>query len=220
MRRVAGGIGSAVGVLLAVGWFGLLLLVEIGGISYRKDCVNSQAKVEKSWTVTWYAPIPFLFRPSEEGCEVHTGVRVALNAVGLFPFKELNVADAAREAAENPGLTEGQRYYAELFAVMKDQNDYNRRHPNDLQGGINQLRKTAAALDRIAPPDVVAKDHNELRALYREAADDGDKMIAAIRAGDRAAALALEPKLRRDNERQERILSQITRKLQAVEGSP
>lgn len=220
MRRVAGGIGSTLGVLLVVGWFGLVLLVEIGGISYRKDCVNSQAKVEKSWTVTWYAPIPFLFRPSEEGCEVHTGVRVALNAVGLFPFKELNVANAAREAADSPSLTEGQRYYAALFALMKDRADYNQSHPNDVQGGINQLRSDAAALDRMAPPDVVAKDHNELRALYRETADDGDKMIAAIRARDRDAVLALEPKLRRGNERQEQILNQITRKLQAAEVSP
>lgn len=213
MRRILSGAASTLGVLLAVGWFGLLLLVEVGGISYRKDCVNSQSRVERSWTVTWYAPIPFLFRPSEEGCEVHTGVRVAMNAVGLFPFKELNVADAAREAADDPDTTEAQAYYAELYAAMKDHADYSASHPDDLEGGIEQLRRTAAELGRMDPPRIVAEDHAELRTLYRTVAADGERMIAAIQSRDREAAVALEPKLRAGDKRRQEILDRISSKL-------
>ncbi|HWH93963.1 MAG TPA: RHS repeat-associated core domain-containing protein [Baekduia sp.] len=138
MRRVMAGIGSALGIALAVASVGAIGATEVGGISYRKDCITSQGKVEKSWTFTWFAPLPFLFRPGGEGCEVHTGLRVALNAIGIVPYAEVSVASAARKAADDPALDDNSRYYAELRNLQ----DYNAAHPKDVSGGIRQLRTT------------------------------------------------------------------------------
>jgi hypothetical protein len=218
MGRLATGAASVLGVALAIAWFGGIAAVEVGGISYRKDCITADGKVEKSWTFTWFAPLPFIFRPAAEGCEVHTGLRVAMNAVGIAQFAEVDVANAARKAAKDPALDDGQRYYAALYADLKDMQDYNAARPRDVKGGIRELKATSAALAELRPPTVVASTHAELVALFREAAETGDRILAAVAAGDQATVQRLGAKLQSANTRQTELLRAIATKLQNAEG--
>jgi hypothetical protein len=217
LQQAGRGAASAVGIALAIGWFASLLFVEVGGVSYRKDCIRQDGTVSKSWTFTWFAPIPFLFRPSQEGCVVHTGARVALNAAGITKFSEVNVASAAREAAGDPALSPGRRYYAAMYAALKDLRDWNAAHPKDAAGGVVRLRQAADELDGLTAPSVVASDHAALIRLFRSTADTGQQVLAAVKANDRRTVQRLAPKLQSANARQEAVLNGINTKLVAAE---
>jgi hypothetical protein len=91
-------VGGVAGVLLAFTLAASQVGLFVGGVSYRKDCVNKEGKITQNWTFTWLAPIPYLFRPSEPGCVIHTGTRVALNAVGIAQFSDTSSTKIANEA--------------------------------------------------------------------------------------------------------------------------
>jgi hypothetical protein len=213
-QKIGSGLLSTLGVVLALSWGVAFLLVEFGGISYRKDCITSQGELKKAWTFTWFAPLPFVFRPSQQGCKVHTGARVALDALGLFPFRELSLASAAREASNDPSLDANQKYYALLFANLTDLHNWNAAHPRDYEGGITKLRQSARALDQLAPPNVVAGEHHQLVTLFRSAATSGQRLLAANASHDQATALRLATRLDSANTKQASLLAAITRKLQ------
>jgi hypothetical protein len=201
------------GAIAALVFVGLQLLLFVGGVSYRKDCIRQDGTVTKSWTFTWFAPVPYLFRPSQEGCEVHTGARVALNAVGLAKFHQVSVSSAAREAAKDMSLNGNQRYFAELYADLKDLQDWNKAHPNDMPGAVQHLRQVADQLEHLRAPSVVAEDHSSLVGLFRDAAGTGQRILSAVNAGNRAAVERLAPKLQSANTRQQELLQSISTKL-------
>ena len=90
----------------------LLFSLFVGGISYRKDCLSTDGAVTTSWTFTWLAPIPYIFRPSEDDCAVHTGTRVALSAVGIAGFEKPTVVGIAKKLsadAPNPDVKAGRK---------------------------------------------------------------------------------------------------------------
>src|SRR4051812_40843586 len=104
LPRFVEGVAGAVGAALGLAFILLQLGLFTGGVSYRKDCLNAEGRVTQSWTFTWFAPLPYLFRPSDPDCVVHTGTRVALNAIGIAPYSDTNstkIAEAAVESA-NP----------------------------------------------------------------------------------------------------------------------
>jgi hypothetical protein len=113
MRSTPAIAGAALGFVLVA----LLLALEIGGISFRKDCVTRRGTVSHEWTFRWYAPIPYVFRPSKPGCVVHTGTRVALNALGLFPYSE----DPGSILAKSGAATQGEVAYLDaVYFVVRD----------------------------------------------------------------------------------------------------
>lgn len=210
VSRALKGIGEGAAVVLMIGWFALFAFVGIGGISYRKDCVTETGTVTKDWTVTWFSPLPFLFRPSEDGCEVHAGTRVALNAIGLFPFAEQSVERAIAKSADETGDSDV-AYYADLFRSIKDLIDYNTAHADDedLTGGITQVRKTAEEVGDLTPPDSVRSEHNELVALLLSSADDVEKFSAAMELDDRKTALKYGRRMERGGKRQVELFETI-----------
>src|SRR4051794_7088456 len=83
LDRMAGGLGAIVVFVIV----GLQIALFAGGVSYRKDCITDKGTEKRDWNFTILSPVPYLFRPSEDGCQVHTGARVAMNAIGLFPYR-------------------------------------------------------------------------------------------------------------------------------------
>jgi hypothetical protein len=104
---------AAVGIALVA----LLLALAIGGISFREYCVTRQGTVSHEWTFQWYAPIPYVFRPSKPDCVVHTGTRVALNELGLFPYSE----DLGSILAKSGAATQAEVAYLDaVYFVIRD----------------------------------------------------------------------------------------------------
>lgn len=203
----------ALGAVLAVTWIVAFLGIEIGGISYRKDCVRADGTVSKSWTFTWFAPIPFLFRPSEQGCEVHTGARVALSAVGVARIKEVTLASEAAKSSRDTALPSDQRYFAALVAALRGNYDYTQAHADDLPGIVGSIRRTGARLADLTPPSSVAGEHAALVAGWRKEASLGQKLIAARSRGDQAEAQKLGKELAAEDRRQGKLNETIQSKL-------
>lgn len=213
MRRVLDSLGVALGAVLAVVWIVAFLGIEVGGISYRKDCVRADGSVTKSWTFTWFAPIPFLFRPSEQGCEVHTGARVALSALGVARIKDVTLAGEAAKSSRDTALPSDQRYFAALVAALRGNYDYTQAHPDDLPGIVGSIRRTGARLADLTPPESVASEHAVLVAGWRKEASLGKKLIAARSAGDRAEAQRLGEEIAAEDKRQGKLNEAIQTKL-------
>jgi hypothetical protein len=60
-----------------------------------------------------------------------------------------------------------------------------------VQQGLDRARALAAAIARLQPPDEVRHAHELLVSGLRRFATDGEKVVAALRAGDEAAARKL-----------------------------
>jgi hypothetical protein len=145
------GVGAAF-VLVVLG-----VALEIGGVSYRKDCVTSQGTVKHDWTFQLGPPIPYAFRPSQPGCAVHTGMRVALNEIGLFPYTENpgRILANSGGSAAGPGVA----YYDSLYAVMTDIAKQVRA------GGLlsappSFMRHERESVERLSPPSSVASQQS------------------------------------------------------------
>src|SRR6476469_5268937 len=74
-------------VFVAGAFAGLLVALLIGGIGYGQDCLTGR-QVQRSWSFTWTQPVPYLLPPEPAAdCVVHSGTRVALNAVGIARYE-------------------------------------------------------------------------------------------------------------------------------------
>ncbi len=184
-------------------------MVEIGGISYRKDCLSASGGVVKSWTFTWFAPIPFVFRPSEPGCEVHTGIRVALNAVGIAPIKEVSLAGEASELSNDSRLSKDQRYFAAMTAATTSFSEYQDAHQKDPRRVLAEMRKTAAVLADLEPPVAFATDHATIVAAWRRMASLLQQFLAAQLAGNQAEAYRVATAMLAEDKRQKKLLRRI-----------
>jgi hypothetical protein len=151
-EAVLGVLGVGTGLALVL----IFAVLEIGGITFRKDCVTPQGTVKHDWTFQWYAPIPYVFRPSQPGCAVHTGTRVALNEIGLFPYTE----NPGRILAKSGGSAAGPdvAYYDAIYAVMTD------IAKQVTAGGLlsappDFMHHERESLERLNPPSNVASEH-------------------------------------------------------------
>lgn len=185
MRNKLGALAEGVGALLGMGFIILVLALETGGISFRKDCATPRGTVSKSWTVQWFIPIPYLFRPSEAGCSVHTGTRVALNAIGVFPFSDDAGTIAQRSSTGAAARASGQAYYAVVYSVVADV--ANAKPSASRAEGERLYYKNLAKLEALHPPSFLTNEHQQLLAEFREFKTDGRAMAAAQRRGDQAA---------------------------------
>lgn len=160
MRRLSGVLGEFAGLLAGVAISLLFLGLTAGGLAYQKACITNDGRLETSWDFQWVAPIPYAFRPSGEQCVVHTGTRVALNAIGIFPYRSLAEKIAADTA--NPNAA----YWARVSAVLNSFNEASAK-ADDIAAGRRAALDAAATLDGMSPPDVFADDHTAAaRALH------------------------------------------------------
>lgn len=130
----------------------IVLLVEVGGISYRKDCLTNRGTVSQSWTFTWYAPLPFLFRPSETNYIVHAGTRVALNAIGIDTFKPSTPETIAGHFASSTGVDP---YWPKVKATIDELQA--ETSATSLTDYIAAFRKARDALGGLSPRLPIAR---------------------------------------------------------------
>ncbi len=200
---------GGVGALLAFVFIGAQIALFVGGISYRKDCLTDRGAVESSWTFTWFAPIPYLFRPSEEGCQVHTGTRVALNAAGIAGFEKPTTASLAKDLSSktaNPDLA----YYGQLKAYILE---FNKRSAQveTLGEGEATLDTTLGQLNGLSPTPKYSDVHDRLIAMYSASKRYGRQMQAAAADSDQAAYRAAADRIRAQDDEQDAIIKEINR---------
>lgn len=76
---------SLLGGVLAIA----LVALEIGGITYRMDCLEADGRVSKEWTVQWFIPIPYLLPPERSGCVARSGTGVVLSDIfGIWRYDD------------------------------------------------------------------------------------------------------------------------------------
>lgn len=179
---------EGLGALLAVALFVVFIALEIGGISFRKDCVTPQGTVTHDWTFQWYAPIPYVFRPSAPGCAVHTGTRVALNEIGLFPYNE----NPGRILLKSGAATQsnGTAYYDGLYAVIVD-------IVNQVKAGgflkapPDFMSREQAAIEQLSPPSHFAEQQAKILHDWLEVEAEFRSAKAASARGDKKTLNAL-----------------------------
>jgi hypothetical protein len=193
MRRLLEGLAGAAGAVLGLGFIVLQVGLYTGGVSYRKDCINAQGQITKSWTFTWLAPIPYLFRPDDPNCVIHTGSRVALNAVGIAKFADTTstaIADQAVDRATPDGDT---AYWVKLRGAL---NDYEARNAKiaDIDGAQQSIDTLFGQLTALDPTARYGSAHAKLVAAVQTLQRDGRDMAAAARDGDQSAYQRLQEK--------------------------
>lgn len=200
---------GGVGALLAFAFVGLQIALFVGGISYRKDCLTNEGAVKSSWTFTWLAPIPYLFRPSEDGCQVHTGTRVALNAMGIAGFEKPTTISLAKDLSSktaNPDLA----YYGRLKGYLLD---YNKRSAavQSIGEGQRLLDEHIGRLNSLTPTAKYADVHARLIALYRASKTYGRQLQEASAASDQDGYDAAVKRLRGQGDENDAIVKEINR---------
>lgn len=183
---VVRGVGSTIGGLaFGLVFLAVVLLVEIGGITYRKDCLTNRGTVTQSWTVTWYAPLPFLFRPSETGCVVHVGTRVALNAIGIDTFSP-STADAIAGHQVN---VSGDQYWPRVRAAMLELEAV--PQTADLTSHLAALTKARDTVQGLDPSPAYAVANEQLVVALSALVAAGHRLQHALLQGDGRAEAAV-----------------------------
>jgi hypothetical protein len=94
-----------VATALGVGAFVLFALLVNGGYVYRTKCPLPSGGTETSWTYGINDVLPYI-RSTSAPCKSHTGTRLALSEVGVFPIHDgfsvpsSHVTQQDREAAD------------------------------------------------------------------------------------------------------------------------
>ncbi len=167
----------------------------LGGMAYRQDCIDSNAQVEKNWTGSIFTLIPYVLRPSKEGCETHTATRVALSSLGIAKIGSDDViaaritgdleSGAAEDDAEVSGDAEGDEkaraaYFKRLYALNVRATrdiDVGTATAEDLPELVAALQKYVSDLEELEPPASVAQAHEQLIADNKV----GEKAMRAMR---------------------------------------
>ena len=177
---------GAAGAIAATIFIGLQLFLYVGGISYRKECVNQQGQIAKSWSFTWFAPIPYLFRPDDPDCVVHTGTRVALNAAGIAKFDETSVSAIADRAVQDANPDANDAYWIKLRGALADYATRNDK-VTDVSEGLSSVSTLLDQLAEFSPPAQYAAGHTALVAAARQVKEHGEALQAAAAAGNTEA---------------------------------
>lgn len=188
MRKIVGRIGEGLaGVAVVVGGLlipALMFGLFIGGISYRKECDKTGSGViTKEWTFAWTAPVPYVFRPDDPRCVIHSGTRVALAEIGIGEFKPTTPAMIAENIA--PRLGNNSAYYVRARAVL---GEYIRdvQKTETLTQGEAVVTKVRTRLARLDPPPRYASVHQRLLRLFARFNETADEFRRAVETGDQA----------------------------------
>lgn len=180
----------------------IFLFIFIGGNGYRVDCINQQGKVTKDWTIRWYAPLPFLFRPEKEGCVTHTGSRVFLNWVGIDGYEEISLQGQADAIQSNQALSGVQKYQAGLMAILIEQGNWSDSHKGQIPDPVH-IDEMTRRIDALIPPPDLAQEKQQLVAFWRQSGVLARRLQGDVAEGNQAAytadAKAIQ-KLSKENE--------------------
>jgi hypothetical protein len=185
MRELRGraleGIGFVLGSLFVL----VQLFLFFGGISYREECLTA-GKIEKHWSFTWFAPLPYIFRPDPgSNCVVHTGTRVALNEIGIATFEPTTPDLIAGKSSERSGDPSA-AYRAKLSASIRQ---YSERidTTRSFEDGMENIEKLISDVEALEPPDRYADAHSDLLTAARSIRRGGESMREAAESGDKDA---------------------------------
>jgi hypothetical protein len=181
-EKVLGGFG-AVAVTVFVG---VQIFLYVGGISYQEQCVTDQGHIAKSWSFTRFAPVPYLFRPDDPGCIVHTGTRVALNALGVAKYSDATASTIAERAVKQANPSADDAYWAKLNGDVADYGNRN-EHVHDVNEALRSVDTFLGQLASLSPPAKYAQARAALVAALRQVDEHGKAMREAAQAGDSAA---------------------------------
>lgn len=117
----------------------------------RKECVNQQGRIATSWSVTWFAPIPNLFRPTDPSCVVHTGTRVALNAAGIAKYADTTVSAVADRAVKGASPHDNNAYWVKLRGALADYGNRN-EHVANITEGLRSINTLLNSSPSFRPP--------------------------------------------------------------------
>jgi hypothetical protein len=174
------------GVVAAIVFVGLQVFLYVGGISYRKECVNGRRQIAKSWSFTWFAPIPYLFRPDDPGCVVHTGTRVALDAAGIAKFEDTTATAIADRAVQHGNPDADDAYWVKLRGAVTDYGNRNEKVA-DVSEALRSVNTLLGQLAEFSPPARYADAHAGLVAAVRQVKEHGEDLRVAADAKDTEA---------------------------------
>lgn len=174
------------GAIAAMVFVGLQLALYVGGVSYRKECVDRQGQITKSWSFTWMAPIPYLFRPDDPSCIIHTGTRVALNAVGIATFADTTASAVANRGVSASSPSGDRAYWTKISAALADYGNRNEKVTN-LTVALRSIDALLDQLGDVSPPAKYASGHAALVAAAREMRRHGEQLHDAAEAADSEA---------------------------------
>jgi hypothetical protein len=177
MRRVGDGFLAMTGVVGGLLIPALTFALFVGGVSYRKDCLTDEGRVSSDWTFTVFAPIPYVFRPSQAGCEIHTGTRVALNALGIASFDPPTEAGLVEVGARG---NEDLAYWGKLKLILRD---YMGERVGSLNEAAALIDSTIIRLEELSPTDRFADGHAQLLEALRQLQALTPRMVQAISQG-------------------------------------
>jgi hypothetical protein len=186
LRRLAGRASEGVGMLVA----GVFLLAQfglfIGGISYRKDCMTPEGAVKQEWTFTWFAPVPYLFRPSENGCVIHTGTRVALNTAGIATFAETTPSLVAAKIAD--ASSDSSAGYVTVVAAATAEYSKAAREAQTLDDGLASVDAFVGKLKQAPPPERYEAAHRRVLDALAAGRRDIEDLRSALEAANDSEA--------------------------------
>lgn len=183
MRNALHGIADPAGGLLGVALGLFLLALWAGGISYRKEC-DDRGVIKRDWKVTWYAPLPYVFRPDDPRCVVHTGTRVALASIGIAEFEPTTPELIAQRTAPK-ATSRDDAYFVRLRAIMTGFFKRTERSTSIFEGQVI-LRDTRAKLSKLEPTTRFAPLQRRLDLVLARQQRTGEKLQVAIESGDRS----------------------------------
>lgn len=186
LRSVGSG-AAGLAVFLVGGMFVLPQVgLFVGGISYRKDCAKDDGRIVQDWEFSVFAPIPYLFRPDDPNCVVHTGTRVALDAVGIGGFEDTTPTMIAEKFAARSGADSSSAYLSKLGAATAE---YAQRNESvqTVGAGLKSLTTFESVIAALDPPSHYADAHRDLLEAIRDAGDNGQALAAAAKADDKDA---------------------------------
>lgn len=190
--RIVGGIAIAL-------FFGLM----VGGMAYKVECPAGGGSTYQRWEFLPETPIPYLFPPSQSGCSTHSGTRVALSGIGLFPLKNAPTSSPANES-QSDSVKYAEGVYVVISALTASNTqasqttDYAQLVAH-LEKGLKRMPKARRALLRLEPPYNLAKDHEQLVKNLDLLIQDTKRGLQATKAGDGAKLLKVQEESRVHN---------------------
>jgi hypothetical protein len=167
-----GGFASAAAILL-------VLLILVGGNTYRKDCLTERGNISTHWTSTWDSPIPFVFAPSEHDCVVHAGTRVALNVIGIDKFTESSAESIAGHSSSSGG---GNPYWPKVTVAIRDL--ANKPRAASLPARIAALTRARDTLATLVPPPTYVVAQHRLLVAATALLESSQQLQQAFLLGD------------------------------------
>jgi hypothetical protein len=165
--------------IAATVFIGLQFFLYVGEISYPQGMRQPAGADRHELVITWFAPIPYLFRPTDPSCVVHTGTRVALNAAGIAKYADTTVSAVADRAVKGASPHDNNAYWVRLRGALADYGNRNEHVANITEVCGASIRSSTAR--RVSAPRPVRR--RARRARSRRTPSEGARGGFARRRG-------------------------------------